>query len=234
MLQVSDLCAGYGQLEVIHGIDFAVGESEAVALIGANAAGKSTTLNALCGIVPVRSGSIYFDDEDITGLRCHERVERGLVLVPQGRQLFGQMTIEENLELGAFTRRAAREATRSRAEVFDLFPVLAERRKQAAGTLSGGEQSMLAMARGLMGLPRLLMLDEPTEGLSPLLVSQTMKLIETVARRGVTVLLVEQNVVQALQRVSRGYVIESGRITIDGAAPDLLNHQGLRAAFLGR
>lgn len=234
MLRVTDLCAGYGEIEVLHGLDFEVKDAEAVALIGSNAAGKSTTLNALCGIVPVRGGSIYFDEEDITALRCHERVERGLVLVPQGRQLFDQMTIEENLELGAFTRRAARQASRSRAEVFELFPVLAERRKQAAGTLSGGEQSMLAMARGLMGLPRLLMLDEPTEGLSPLLVSQTMELVETVAQRGVTVLLVEQNVVQALKRVKRGYVIESGRINIEGSAADLLKHQGLRAAFLGR
>lgn len=233
MLTVNDLRTGYGQLEVLHGVDLTVGAGEVVALIGANAAGKTTTLNTLVGVLSPLSGSIEFDGEDITKLPCHARVERGLVLVPQGRQLFGHMTIEENLDLGAYTKRASRQAARTRSEVFELFPVLAERRKQHAGTLSGGEQSMLAMARGLMAMPRLLMLDEPTEGLSPLLVSQTMDFAGTVAERGTTVLLVEQNVVQALRRAQRGYVLESGRITMSGRSPDLLADAGLRAAFLG-
>ncbi len=233
MLRISDLTAGYGQLEVLHGIDLTVEAGEVVALIGANAAGKTTTLNTLAGVLTPRRGRIEFDGEDITALPCHARVDRGLVLVPQGRQLFGHMTIEENLELGAFTTRAARHAARTRDEVFALFPVLADRLRQPAGTLSGGEQSMLALARGLMAMPRLLMLDEPTEGLSPLLVSQTMQLASTVAERGTTILLVEQNVVQALRRASRGYVLESGRITMSGPSADLLADQGLRAAFLG-
>jgi branched-chain amino acid transport system ATP-binding protein len=233
MLTVSDLRAGYGQLEVLHDIDLTVEAGEVVSLIGANAAGKTTTLNTLAGVLPPSAGSIHFDGEDITGLPSHARVERGLVLVPQGRQLFGNMTVEENIDLGAYTKRAARHASRTRDEVFELFPVLAERRRQQAGTLSGGEQSMLAMARGLMSMPRLLMLDEPTEGLSPLLVTQTMDLASTVAERGTTILLVEQNVVQALRRAKRGYVLESGRITMSGQSPELLADAGLRAAFLG-
>lgn len=233
MLTISDLRAGYGQLEVLHGIDLTVDAGEVVALIGANAAGKTTTLNTLAGVLTPNAGTIEFDGEDITALPSHARVERGLVLVPQGRQLFGHMTVEENLDLGAYTKKAARHAARTRGEVFELFPRLAERRKQQAGTLSGGEQSMLAMARGLMARPRLLMLDEPTEGLSPLLVSQTMDFASTVAERGTTVLLVEQNVVQALRRAQRGYVLESGRVTMSGQSPDLLADAGLRAAFLG-
>ena len=233
ILEVTDLRAGYGQLEVLHGIGFSVQSGDAVALIGANAAGKTTTLNTISGVLAARSGSIRFEGDDITKLSSHARVERGLVLVPQGRQLFDHMTIEENLQLGAFTRRAARRARQTLAEVFDLFPVLSSRRKQQAGTLSGGEQSMLAVARGLMALPQLLMLDEPTEGLSPLLVSEIMDLAGSITSRGVTVLLVEQNVAQALSRTQRGYVLESGRITMDGAANDLLVDEGLRAAFLG-
>lgn len=233
MLTISDLRAGYGQLEVLHGIDLTVDAGEVVALIGANAAGKTTTLNTLAGVLTPNAGTIEFDGEDITALPSHARVERGLVLVPQGRQLFGHMTVEENLDLGAYPKKAARHAARTRREVFELFPRLAERRKQQAGTLSGGEQSMLAMARGLMTRPRLLMLDEPTEGLSPLLVSQTMDFASTVAERGTTVLLVEQNVVQALRRAQRGYVLESGRVTMSGPSPDLLADAGLRAAFLG-
>lgn len=233
MLSVSNLRAGYGQLEVVHDVEFSVAPGEVVALIGANAAGKTTTLNCLAGVLPTWAGTILFDEEDITTFPCHARVERGLVLVPQGRQLFAHMSIEDNLELGAFTRRASHSAPETRREVFDLFPVLAERSKQAAGTLSGGEQSMLAMARGLMARPRLLMLDEPTEGLSPLLVSQTMDMATRVAAAGITVLLVEQNVAHALKRANRGYVLESGRITMHGPGSQLLADRGLRAAFLG-
>jgi branched-chain amino acid transport system ATP-binding protein len=233
MLTVSNLRAGYGKLEVVHDIELSVGAGEVVALIGANAAGKTTTLNCLAGVLSTWAGTVLFDDEDITKLPCHARVERGLVLVPQGRQLFPHMSIEDNLELGAFTRRASRSAGTTRREVLELFPVLADRIKQAAGTLSGGEQSMLAMARGLMAKPKLLMLDEPTEGLSPLLVSQTMDMAAQVATAGITVLLVEQNVTHALKRASRGYVLESGRITMDGPGSKLLADQGLRAAFLG-
>jgi len=233
MLKVTDLRAGYGQLEVLHGINLSVDEGEAIAFIGANAAGKTTTLNTLAGVLAAKSGSIWFQDEDLTKMSTHARVERGLVLVPQGRQLFDHMSVEENLQLGAFTRRAAGQASRTLNEVFDLFPVLADRRKQQAGTLSGGEQSMLAVARGLMALPKLLMLDEPTEGLSPLLVTQIMDLAGSVAAGGVTVLLVEQNVGQALKRTRRGYVLESGRITMDGDSKELLADANLRAAFLG-
>lgn len=233
MLSVSNLRAGYGKLEVVHDIELSVGAGEVVALIGANAAGKTTTLNCLAGVLPTWSGTVLFDDEDITRFPCHARVERGLVLVPQGRQLFPHMSIEDNLELGAFTRRASRAAATTRREVFELFPVLADRSRQAAGTLSGGEQSMLAMARGLMAKPKLLMLDEPTEGLSPLLVSQTMDMAARVAAGGITVLLIEQNVTHALKRASRGYVLESGRITMDGPGSTLLADRGLRAAFLG-
>jgi branched-chain amino acid transport system ATP-binding protein len=233
MLKVTDLRAGYGQLEVLHGINLSVDEGEAVAFIGSNAAGKTTTLNTLSGVLAAKSGSIWFQNEDLTKLSSHARVERGLVLVPQGRQLFDQMSIGENLQLGAFTRRAAGQATRTLSEVFDLFPVLADRRRQQAGTLSGGEQSMLAIARGLMALPTLLMLDEPSEGLSPLLVTQIMDLVGSLAARGVTVLLVEQNVGQALRRTRRGYVLESGRITMNGDSRELLADKNLRAAFLG-
>lgn len=233
MLEIREIRVGYGKLEVLHGVSLQVGAGEVVSLIGANAAGKSTTLNAVVGVSAVRGGSILLDDEDITALPCHQRVERGLVLVPQGRQLFGHMTVAENLDLGAFASRATKHKTRTRDEVFDLFPALASRRHQEARTLSGGEQSMVAIGRGLMAKPRLLMLDEPTEGLSPLLVSQTMDLTTSISQTGVTTLLVEQNVVQALKRASRGYVIESGRIVLEGRSAELLDDESLRSAWLG-
>jgi branched-chain amino acid transport system ATP-binding protein len=204
-----------------------------VCLIGANGAGKTTTLKGICGLLPVKSGTIRYGGEDVTGHRSHTLVQRGLAMVPEGRGVFGGLTIEENLAMGAYTRNDHAGVKADAERVFDLFPRLRERRRQTAGTLSGGEQQMLAMGRALMSRPKLLLLDEPSMGLAPLMVQKVFETIVTVAKEGVTILLIEQNAKLALEVSRRGYVMESGEITLEGEAASLLHDPAVRAAYLG-
>ncbi len=232
LLSVSDLHVYYGAIHAIKGISLEVHAGEIVTLIGANGAGKSTTLNTLAGLLRPRGGSITFQGKSIAGLPASKVVPMGLSLCPEGRRIFQQMTVRENLEMGAYTRSAA-EIPDSLAEMFERFPRLKEREKQIAGTLSGGEQQMLAMARALMSRPRLLMLDEPSMGLAPILVEQIFSIITELHASGVTVLLVEQNAQMALQVADRAYVMETGLITMQGSASDLLHNDAVRRAYLG-
>jgi len=233
LLALERVALGYGGIQAVKGIDVVVGEGELVCLIGANGAGKTTTLKGICGLLPVKSGTIRYAGQDITGHRAYTLVRRGLALVPEGRGMFGALTIEENLAMGAYARKD-RDAVKSDVErVFTLFPRLRERRRQTAGTLSGGEQQMLAIARAMMSRPRLLLLDEPSMGLAPLMVQKVFETILSVAREGVTILLVEQNAKLALDVSDRGYVMESGEVTLAGKAADLLHDPKVRAAYLG-
>ena len=232
MLRLESVCAGYHGLQILHEIDLEVNEKEIVALVGANGAGKTTTLRACSGVIRPTSGRIFFDDQPIDTVRTAELVGRGLVHVPEDRALFGPLTIEENLRMGAWTRRD-RPVGDSLSEVFDLFPVLAERRRQAAETLSGGQQQMLTIGRALMAKPRLLMLDEPSTGLSPKLTWAVLEAIEVIRDRGVAVLLVEQNAAQALRMSDRAYVMESGSVVLSGAGRELVEDDRVRAAYLG-
>ena len=223
----------YGGIQAVKGIDVVVGERELVCLIGANGAGKTTTLKGVCGLIPVAGGTIRYAGADITGIRPFELVRRGLALVPEGRGMFGALTVDENLAMGAYAR-TDRDAIRSDVErVYGLFPRLRERRRQTAGTLSGGEQQMLAIARAMMSRPRLLLLDEPSMGLAPLMVQKVFETVLAVSGEGVTILLIEQNAKLALEVSDRGYVMESGEITLSGAASDLLHDPKVRAAYLG-
>jgi branched-chain amino acid transport system ATP-binding protein len=233
LLSLHALKLAYGGIQAVKGIDIAVGKGELVCLIGANGAGKTTTLKGICGMLPVGAGSIRYAGSDITGRRSFELVRRGLVMVPEGRGVFGALTIEENLAMGAYIRddRAAVQDDISR--VFTLFPRLKERRRQTAGTLSGGEQQMLAIGRALMSRPKLLLLDEPSMGLAPLMVQKVFETIMAISREGVTILLIEQNARLALEVSDRGYVMESGEITLEGDAATLLNDPKVRAAYLG-
>ncbi|WP_349371655.1 ABC transporter ATP-binding protein [Salinarimonas sp.] len=232
MLAVRDLVSGYGGVPVLRGVSLDVGAGEVVAVLGANGVGK-TTLNAtISGLVRASAGEVVFDGARIDGLKPPEIVRRGLIHVPEGRKIFPNLTVRENLELGSYARaRAARAANLERA--FDTFPRLRERAGQAAGTLSGGEQQMLAIGRGLMGEPRLLVLDEPSLGLSPLLVDELFRLIADIAKGGLAVMLVEQNVVQSLELADRAYVLENGAVTMAGAARDLAANPELEKAYLG-
>jgi branched-chain amino acid transport system ATP-binding protein len=233
LLALERVAVSYGGIQAVKGIDAVVGEGELVCLIGANGAGKTTTLKGICGLLPLRAGHIRYAGEDITGRRPFTLVRRGLALVPEGRGMFGALTIEENLAMGAYAR-TDRDAIRSDVErVFTLFPRLKERRRQTAGTLSGGEQQMLAIGRAMMSRPRLLLLDEPSMGLAPLMVQKVFETILAVSREGVTILLVEQNARLALEVSDRGYVMESGEITLSGQAADLLHDPKVRAAYLG-
>jgi branched-chain amino acid transport system ATP-binding protein len=233
LLELEHLAVSYGGIQAVKGIDIVVGDGELVCLIGANGAGKTTTLKGICGLLPVKRGTIRYAGEDITGRPAYTLVRRGLSLVPEGRGMFGALTIDENLAMGAYARRD-REAIRGDVErVFALFPRLKERRRQTAGTLSGGEQQMLAIARAMMSRPRLLLLDEPSMGLAPLMVQKVFETILSVAREGVTILLVEQNAKLALDVSDRGYVMESGEVTLAGKAADLLHDPKVRAAYLG-
>ncbi|MDE2360172.1 MAG: ABC transporter ATP-binding protein [Betaproteobacteria bacterium] len=233
LLALDRLAVAYGGIQAVKGIDLAVGAGELVCLIGANGAGKTTTLKGVCGLLPVKSGGIRYGGDDITGRRSFELVRRGLVMVPEGRGVFGALTIEENLAMGAYIRDD-RAAIREDAErVFTLFPRLKERRRQTAGTLSGGEQQMLAIGRALMSRPKLLLLDEPSMGLAPLMVQKVFETIIAVSREGVTILLIEQNAKLALEVSDRGYVMESGEITLEGEAATLLHDPKVRAAYLG-
>ena len=233
LLALDRLAVSYGGIQAVKGIDVVVGTGELVCLIGANGAGKTTTLKGICGLLPVQGGKIHYAGDDITGIRPYVLVRRGLALVPEGRGMFGALTIEENLRMGAYARRD-REAIRQDSErVFALFPRLEERRRQTAGTLSGGEQQMLAIGRALMSRPRLLLLDEPSMGLAPLMVQKVFETIVAVSKEGVTILLVEQNAKLALEVSDRGYVMESGQITLAGDAARLLHDPKVRAAYLG-
>jgi len=232
LLEVKGLEAGYGGIRAVKGIDLEVEAGELVCLIGANGAGKSTTLRAICGLLPARAGSVRYAGEDTAHLPVHELPRRGLVMVPEGRGIFPQLTVAENIAMGAFTRSDAGVAQDAERQ-YVLFPRLKERRAQTAGTLSGGEQQMLAMARALMARPKLLLLDEPSMGLAPRLVAKIFEIVREIAGLGVTILLVEQNARLALEVAARGYVMESGNITLTGAAKVLLADPKVREAYLG-
>jgi branched-chain amino acid transport system ATP-binding protein len=231
LLELEDVHVHYGKIEALKGISIDVDEGEIVTLIGANGAGKTTTLKTISGLRRVSSGKITFKGADITTLEGHKRVELGLCQAPEGRGIFPGMTVVENLEMGAYARRHRLDEDFER--VFGLFPRLAERRTQAGGTLSGGEQQMLAIGRALMARPEVLLLDEPSMGLAPKLVSQIFSIITEINRQGVTILLVEQNAAQALQRAHRAYVLETGRVVKAAPARDLLNDEAVRSAYLG-
>jgi len=233
LLEVSKLKISYGGINAVKGIDLAVEEGEMVALIGANGAGKTTTLKAICGILKPAAGRVIYRGADVTGAASFTLVERGLALVPEGRQVFGRLTVEENLDMGAYARRDASAVKADRRRMYELFPRLYERRRQTAGTLSGGEQQMLAIGRALMSAPRLLLLDEPSMGLAPIMVQRIFETVRQVAEQGVTVLLVEQNAKLALEVSRRGYVMESGQITLADRARALLENPQVRQAYLG-
>jgi branched-chain amino acid transport system ATP-binding protein len=232
MLEVRSVSAGYGGIQVLRGVDLDVAAGEIVALLGSNGAGKSTLNNVLSGIIPPIAGSVRFDGEEIRGASPVRVVELGLIQVPEGRRIFPNLTVRENLELGGFRRGRARRAV-NLERVAEIFPRLAERRAQLAGSLSGGEQQMLAIGRGLMSEPKLLILDEPSLGLSPLLVETMFSLIERISRDGLAILLVEQNVVQSLAIARRAYVLEHGVIALSGAAAELADNPGLKRSYLG-
>ena len=233
VLEIRRLQVSYGGIRAVREIDLTVGRGELVSLIGANGAGKSTTLRAICGLVPVAAGTITYDGKSIVGTPSYMLVRQGLVMVPEGRGIFGQLTIEENLAMGAYSRRDSEGIRKDTEHVFELFPRLSERRRQSAGTLSGGEQQMLAMGRAMMSRPRLLLLDEPSMGLAPLMVEKIFDLIRTISSEGVTILLIEQNARLALELSSRGYVMESGHVILQGPSSQLLNDPKVRAAYLG-
>ena len=232
MLSVSNINVWYGAIHAIKDISFEVNDGEVVALIGANGAGKSTSLKTLSGLLRTRTGSIEFMGEDITHMSAERIVGHGLVHVPEGRRIFQQMTVEENLDMGAYTQPHDTIAG-NLERVYAHFPRLKERRRQVAGTLSGGEQQMLAMGRGLMANPKLLMLDEPSMGLAPILVEQIFEIVAALHEAGTTILLVEQNAQAALSIASRGYVMETGRITLTGTGQELLHNDDVRKAYLG-
>jgi branched-chain amino acid transport system ATP-binding protein len=228
LLEVRQLAVHYGGIRAVAGVDLEVEEGELVCLIGANGAGKTSTLKAICGLIGSKDGSIRYAGEDISHAAVHELPRKGLVMVPEGRGIFAQLTVEENLAMGAYAHGGGDPSAH-----YERFPRLAERRKQVAGTLSGGEQQMLALARALMTRPKLLLLDEPSMGLAPIMVTRIFELVQDIARQGVTILLVEQNARLALEISNRGYVMESGSITLAGMARELLDNPRVREAYLG-
>ncbi len=233
MLKISKLNFSYGDLKVLWDIDLEVNEGEIVTVVGSNGAGKSTTLKNISRLVTPSSGTITFNGADLGKLEPHDIVELGIVQVPEGRRIFPELTVLENLRMGSFVKSARKDREANRERAFALFPRLKERQKQLGGTMSGGEQQMLAIARGLMANPRLLLLDEPSLGLSPLLVRNIFGIISEINRQGVSILLVEQNVNQSLRIAHRAYVLETGRIVLSGEGPELLNDAHVRKAFLG-
>ncbi|RGC67064.1 High-affinity branched-chain amino acid transport ATP-binding protein LivF [Micromonospora sp. MW-13] len=233
LLEIEDVSLLYGRIQALHGISLTVDEGEIVALIGANGAGKSTTMRAISGIRPIASGAIRFNGEDISNLRADLRVRRGLCQAPEGRGIFPGMTVLDNLDMGAYTRRDRAGIAQDLDRVLELFPRLAERRKQPGGTLSGGEQQMLAVGRALMSRPKLLLLDEPSMGLAPMLIQQIFTIITEINQQGTTILLVEQNAQQALARAHRAYVLETGRIVKSGTGAELLHDPSVKEAYLG-
>ena len=233
MLKIRDLSVHYGKIKAVRQIDMDIAKGEIVSLIGANGAGKSTTLRALSGLVKAAGGSVEFEGKDITGWSAKAIVEAGISHCPEGRQIFPRMTVMENLELGAYTRKDTKNLSVEYDKIFEYFPVLAQRRSQMGGTLSGGEQQMLAIGRALMSKPKLLLLDEPSLGLAPLLVEKIFEIIQNINREGMTVLLIEQNAWQALNIANRGYVMETGSVAVTGAAAELLHNDHVRRAYLG-
>jgi branched-chain amino acid transport system ATP-binding protein len=233
LLELENVTLLYGRIQALHGISLTVGEGEIVALIGANGAGKSTTMRAISGLRPVAQGAIRFEGQDITKLRADLRVVRGVSQSPEGRGIFPGMTVRENLDMGAYTRRNRVEINQDLERVFTLFPRLKERERQVGGTLSGGEQQMLAVGRALMSRPKLMLLDEPSMGLAPMLIQQIFDIVVEINQQGTTVLLVEQNAQQALSRAHRGYVLETGRIVKSGTGEELLHDPAVKDAYLG-
>ncbi|SAH94774.1 branched-chain amino acid ABC transporter ATP-binding protein [Bordetella ansorpii] len=233
MLKVSALSSGYGKTQVLYDLDFEVRPGEIVTLIGANGAGKTTTLKTLCGVIPATHGKVEFDGQDLTNLAPGKIVDAGITMIPEGRQLFPSFTVRDNLVMGSYKGAARADAARRMEEVLEIFPRVRERLAQRAGSLSGGEQQMVAIARGMMADPRLLVFDEPSLGLSPLLVQQMFDVIRRVTEQGVTVLLVEQNVFRTLRLADRGYVLENGSIVLSGTGQELLNDPHVKRAYLG-
>ncbi|MDN4491989.1 ABC transporter ATP-binding protein [Ureibacillus aquaedulcis] len=233
MLKVENINAGYGNLQILRNLSFEVNQGEVVSILGTNGAGKTTTLRAISGLIPIHSGTVYFNDVLLNKKSAEFIVKSGLVQVPEDRKLFTDMTVLENLEMGAYTKGARKNLKKNLEYCFELFPILKERIKQISGTMSGGQQQMVAIARALMAEPKLLILDEPSIGLSPLLTKQVFEIISEIKKNGVTILLVEQNVNQALQLADRGYVIENGEVVMSGDAGVLLNDENLKAAYLG-
>ena len=233
LLDIRNMDVAYGGIRAVRQLNLHVHPGERVALIGANGAGKSTTLRAICGLVPLAAGSVHYQGKSLAGQPVHAMVRQGLVMVPEGRGIFPQLTIEENLHMGAYSRPDKINFAQELQQVYQRFPRLAERRLQTAGTLSGGEQQLLAMGRAILSKPKLLLLDEPTMGLAPIMVDKIFEVIEDIAQQGVTILLIEQNARLALEVSQRGYVLESGELTLQGPARDLLHDPKVRAAYLG-
>lgn len=233
MLKVRGLSSGYGKTQILNGLDFEVNQGEIVTLIGANGAGKTTTLKALCGVIPAMSGQVEFEGRDLTNGKPYDIVDAGVTMIPEGRQLFPHFTVKDNLLMGSYKRAARPMVQRKLEEVLAIFPRVKERLGQYAGSLSGGEQQMVAIARGMMADPKLLVFDEPSLGLSPLLVQQVFDIIRNVTKHGMTVLLVEQNVFKTLRLADRGYVLENGSIVLSGTGEQLLNNPHVKKAYLG-
>lgn len=233
MLEVKDLQVYYGMIHAIKGVSFHVNEGEIIALIGANGAGKTTILHTITGLLAPKGGQVMFEGKDITKMPAHKIVELGMAHVPEGRRVFAQLSVYQNLKMGAYTRSDKNEIEESLEMVYKRFPRLEERKNQMAGTLSGGEQQMLAMGRALMSKPRIILMDEPSMGLSPILVNEIFDIIQSVSASGTTVLLVEQNAKKALAIADRAYVLETGKISLDGNAKDLLNDDSIKKAYLG-
>ena len=233
MLEVRDLQVYYGMIHAIKGISFDVNQGEVIALIGANGAGKTTTLHTITGLLAPKTGSVLFEGKDITKVPAHKIVSMGMAHVPEGRRVFAELSVYENLKMGAYTRKDKKEIEESLANVYKRFPRLEERKNQMAGTLSGGEQQMLAMGRALMSKPKIILMDEPSMGLSPIFVNEIFDIIRAVSESGTTVLLVEQNAKKALSISDRAYVLETGTITMSGKAKDLLEDEAVKKAYLG-
>ncbi len=234
LLEVKDLVVSYGGIEALKGISFSVDEGQIVTLIGANGAGKSTTLRAITGIVPVKSGTITYNGENITGMDTQKVVERGIALVPEGRRVFANLTVLENLKIGAYLRKDTAQIQKDIEYIYKLFPRLEERSWQLAGTLSGGEQQMLAVGRAMMTRPKLIMMDEPSLGLAPLVVKDIFGIISRLSADGITILLIEQNANAALHAAHYGYVLETGMMTISGTGEELLSSKSIQEAYLGK
>lgn len=233
MLEVKDLEVYYGMIQAIKGISFEVNQGEVIALIGANGAGKTTTLHTITGLLSPKKGSVLFEGQDITKVPAHKIVSMGMAHVPEGRRVFSQLSVYENLKLGAYTRKDKSNIDKELQSIYERFPRLAERKNQLAGTLSGGEQQMLAMGRALMSKPSIVLMDEPSMGLSPILVNEIFDIIESISKSGTTVLLVEQNAKKALSIADRAYVLETGKVVLEGDAKDLLENDSIKKAYLG-
>ena len=233
MLEVKDLEVYYGMIQAIKGISFEVNQGEVIALIGANGAGKTTTLHTITGLLSPKKGSVLFEGQDITKVPAHKIVSMGMAHVPEGRRVFSQLSVYENLKLGAYTRKDKSNIDKELQSIYERFPRLAERKNQLAGTFSGGEQQMLAMGRALMSKPSIVLMDEPSMGLSPILVNEIFDIIESISKSGTTVLLVEQNAKKALSIADRAYVLETGKVVLEGDAKDLLENDSIKKAYLG-